>query len=153
MVSDTPSLSVPLMTLLARAASCMSRRICSMRSACDSSSRPLPVSLMPRVSRSNSRTPKSDSSEAMRWEIAGWVALSFSAAARKPPSVATQKNVSILRRSIMAPAFGYGAAILAPARRHRPANSSSTDRPMARMRRSAPLLPAIIRPTGAVPAA
>ena len=40
MVSDTPSLSMPLITLLARAASCMSRRICSMRSAWDSSSRP-----------------------------------------------------------------------------------------------------------------
>ena len=98
MVSDTPSLSMPLITLLARGS--LSRRICSMRSAWDSSSRPLAVSLMPRTSRSNRRTPRSDSSEAMRWEIAGWVALSFSAAARKPPS-GHPENVSMLRRSII----------------------------------------------------
>ncbi|KAG1375775.1 hypothetical protein G6F59_018301 [Rhizopus arrhizus] len=35
----------------------------------------------------------------------------------------------------------------------RAARRSSTDRPIARIRRSAPLLPAIISPTGAVPCA
>jgi hypothetical protein len=37
----------------------------------------------------------------MRCDTAGWVVLSFSDAARKLPSVATQKKVSMLRSSIM----------------------------------------------------
>ena len=89
-VSTEPSRSRPTKAFFALATSIMSYRVCNMRSAYASSACPRTVRRTPRVSRSNSRVPSACSSCAMRCEIAGWLVCSLSAAARKPPSVATQ---------------------------------------------------------------
>src|SRR3954471_20538488 len=54
-----------------------------------------------RRSRSSRRTPSRPSSWAMRMETAGCVVLGFSAARRKLRRFATQRKVSIVRKSII----------------------------------------------------
>ena len=90
MVSATPMHKRPRNAFCARATICMSCFICSMRSACANRAWPLTVRRTPRVSRSSSRVPRPASSCTMRWEMAGWLVCSLSAAARNPPRVATQ---------------------------------------------------------------
>ncbi|MCY1559816.1 hypothetical protein D9M68_968890 [compost metagenome] len=68
----------------------------------------------------------------MRCDTAGCVVLSFSDAARKLPSVATQKKVSMLRNSIMALFPRRDERIMSAARRYPgtgPQNKEFSDDP------------------------
>src|SRR5215831_1342568 len=79
-------------------------------SACFNSSSPECVSVTLRLSRSNSLTPKSLSSVAMRAEMAVCVVCSFSDAARKLRSLATHTKVSMKRKFIGSSACSPRAA-------------------------------------------